>query len=201
MASIDKVTICNMALSRVGGRSKIEAIDEASTEADACELWYDYSLRQVLEASDWNFARKRLTLSTHSDDPPDGIWGYRYQYPSDCVAFRKLENPSDASADAVPFQIETSLDGQQKTIVTDLDDAVGVYTFEQTVTSTYSAHFVSLLSLALATNIAFQLTGKQKIQDTLAQRLRDALDGAASSDANEEVGKAPREAEWIRDRK
>jgi hypothetical protein len=91
--SVSEVSICNMALSKIGASSSIESLTEESAEANECNLWYTFSRRQTLQATDWGFARRRITLATHGDDPPSGVWGYRYQYPSDCLTMRKIESP------------------------------------------------------------------------------------------------------------
>lgn len=201
------IGISNMALSHIGAKSTIESFTEKGAEAKQADIWYDYSRLQVLEAFDWSFARKRVTMSLHGDtisetatDPLAGVWGYRYQYPGDCLAARKIQNPSAPPDDAVPFEIETSLNGQEKTILTDLQDAVLVYTWDLTNTDMFSSLFVSALSHLLAHQIAFSLTGDRKIKITELQIYQSVLREAMSTSANEGVSAPPREAEWIRDR-
>ena len=149
---ISDVIIANMALSHVGAKSTIEAIGEASTEGRVIDLWFEFSRKQTLEGHDWNFARKRRTLTTHAEDPPEGVWGFRYVYPGDCVAARKIENPTasaplvwiqnftdpETRGDAIPFEVEMNDAGNEKTILTNLDDAKLVYTFDQTDAGVYS---------------------------------------------------------------
>jgi hypothetical protein len=197
--NISEARIASMALSNIG-HSGVESISGTEAGAKECDLWYDFSRRQALAVNDWNFARKRLTLATHDDAPPVGVWAYRYQYPSDCVELRKMQNPSGPDADAVPFEIELSNDGSTKSILTDLDDAVGVYTSNLIEVTLFSEFFVQLLSFALATQIAYPLTGKGEIRDRMEQSFQDMARVAPAINANEQVGKKPREAEWIRGR-
>ena len=209
--AISEVRICNMAVALVGASGTIESIDENSAEAQQCNLWYTYARQQCLAAYDWSFARGRLTLAAHSDDPPDGVWAYRYQYPSDCVVMRKLQNPTgvtglswvdDASggADAIPFEIELGDDRETKSILSDLDDAIAVYTVDLVEVTLFSQFFVLFLATNLAARIAFTLTGKQEMEDKMWTRYNQMAQMAQSSDANEKVGKPPRDAEWIRAR-
>jgi|ETNvirnome_2_300_1030623.scaffolds.fasta_scaffold00986_4 hypothetical protein len=208
--AISEVRICNMALSRIGASSAIESLTEGSAESHECNLWYHFSRQQALAANDWSFARRRLTLATHSDDPPDGVWGFRYQYPSDCVVLRKIQNPTGASLvvdnepvsaqDAIPFEVETDLNQDTLSILTDLDNAVGVYTFDLKTVTLFSEFFVLLLATAISVNIAYALTGKTELVQAQTEAFLRLSGAAASSNANERVGKAPREAEWIRDR-
>ena len=209
--AISEVRICNMAMSMIGASSKIETLTEDTAEAQECNLWYTYSRKQALAANDWSFARRRLTLATHNDDPPSGIWAYRYQYPSDCVVLRNLQNPSGVAAiaclndnfttfDAVPFEVETASSQTDLSILTDLDEAVAVYTFDLTEVLLFSEFFVQMLAAALAANTAFTLTGQSELEDKMVQRFQLMSRAARASDANEAVGKPPRDVDYIRAR-
>lgn len=198
MADISKTIICNMALSRIGAASSIEDVDtETSAEANECRLWYDYSRLQALEAYNWNFARRRQTLAEHSDDPPSGVWTYRYQYPSDCVKFRKLQNPAGELAPPIPYEIEVADDLKTRSILTDLEDAVGVFTFDQEVTALYTPLFVSMFATALGANIAWTLTAKSELEDKMVQRFIGLQQNAEASNANEQASPEPKDADWI----
>ena len=201
MATISPVRIANMALSNIGASSTIESLTEESTEAKQANLWYDWSRLQVLELHDWSFARKRRILANHSEDPPD-IWGYRYQYPDDCVIMMFLQNPAlDAdTADAVPFDIESDDAKETKTILTSLEDAVGVYTFDQVTTSLFTPLFVEMLAAMLSYHMAFSITGDRGNQEAQLQKLLLLGQQATDVNSNEEVKKPPRDAEWHRGR-
>lgn len=208
MASISKTQIANMALSHVGDRHNVNDIDtEVSTEADEVRLWYDYSRQQALQEHNWNFARARVQLTTHeaaipdtSNTPMAGVWAYRYVYPSDCLAVRKIQHPLAPPANAVPFDIELSPDKKTKTILTDMENAVCVYTFDQQEMSLYSPKFVLALSLALAVNICYTLSGKLKLKNLLYRDFLTVSASAAADSANEQVSPPPRDAESIRAR-
>lgn len=201
MALISKVHIANMALGNLGATSTIETFTEASAEAQQADLWYDYSRLQALEAFNWSFARKRLTLASHGDDPPD-IWGYRYQYPADCVIIRKLQNPitADDEADAIPYEIEVDDAKETKTILTNLEDAVAIYTFDLETTALFTPLFVELLASVLAYHMAMSITGDKEIRRAMQEAYSILLLQAPTSNANEQVMKPIREAEWIRGR-
>ena len=208
MASISKTQIANMALSHVGDRHNIESIDnEVSTEADEVRLWYDFSRQQALQGGDWSFARVRAVLTTHSEEIPTetntpmaGVWAFRYVYPANCLAVRKIQHPNAPPSDAVPFQIELASDGNTKTILTNMESAVAVYTLDQEQVVLYSPKFVLALSLALAVNICFTLTGKLKLKASLQKDFLRVVGSAGADDANEQVSPPPRDSDWIRDR-
>lgn len=209
-----KLLICNMALASVGS-DKIEALEELSSGAAQCTLWYDHSRIQALESHDWNFARRRVTLVAHADDSPSGVWVRRYQYPSDCLVIRGIQHPmlvtqvnkaglifqdSGDLPDAIPFDVELDVDQDSKSIVTNLGDAVMVYTWDIQDTALFSPYFVKLLAAALASNIAYALTGKTDVEDRMIARFTALNLAAPAFNANEQMRYAPRDASWVRGR-
>lgn len=201
MPSISTVAICNMALSHIGAHSSIEDIAEASAEAEACSKWFDWSRVQTLAPYKWNFARRRAALALHGDAAPTGVWTYRYALPDGYVRARYIENSLGWAEDAVPFELETSDDGSENTILTDQRDATLVYTFDQTDATMWSPEFVDALAWRLAANIAFEITRDRGIAKDCDQRFYQlALPMAVASNANESRPRGPRDAEGIRAR-
>lgn len=207
MVAVSDTRIANMALSHLGARHTIESLTEVSTEAEAAELWYEFSRLQTLELHDWSFARRRVVLTTHSEAIPTasntplaGVWAFKYTYPENCVAIRKIQNPLAPPLDAVPFSIELNIDGNEKVILTNMDSAVAVYTFDQMEPSLYSPGFVLALSYALAANMAFSLTGKISLEKSMLQKFFAIVGLAGAENANEGVDPPPRDADWIRAR-
>ncbi len=196
--ALSQVSIVNMALDHLGTRSSIESLGENSVEARRASLWYPVALERALAVYDWTFARRRKALGLHGDAPPDQ-WGYRYIYPSDCVKFRRFWNPLGDSADPIPYTVETSNDGTVKTILTDLAEGIGIYTFLQNDPSTYTPGFADLLSLHLASSM-YSLAGKQVTKNRLLQEIARAELKAPALDANEEMPKPEQDADWIKAR-
>lgn len=200
MLSVSDTFIANAALEQIGAKSGIQNLNENSVEAKACKFWYEFCRVHVLEAYNWGFARKRLALAASSDDPPEGVWSYRYQYPVDCLRAREIENPLGPTADAIPFTIEETSDGSAKSILTNAEEAKLVYTRDVQQTSLFPAHFIDTLAAQLASRIALKLTGKRTIRDDMQKLYAGLLTVAPAHDANEAVEDKPREAEWIRAR-
>ena len=214
MPDVTAVSIANMALSHLGAASTIESFDELSNEAVQCKLWYDIARKEVLEAFDWSFARKRATLAEHADGPPDE-WAFRYQYPADCIMARSIWNAfggigvfglvdatrlSIYQGDVIPFELEASDAGDDLTILTNMEDAILVYTFDQAVPAMFSSHFVKILARNLAAKMAYSITGKQALEDEhfkIAERL---IRLAPAYDGNQHGITPPAEATWIRGR-
>jgi hypothetical protein len=214
LADID---ICNMALGHLGRTAGgIQSFTENSNEARQCKLWYDPCRQQVLEAQDWSFARKRVSLALHSDAPPVE-WAFRYQAPADMLAMRRIWNPfSEITGsygvwpnayifganlgDAVPYEIESSLDGETSTILTNQESAIAFYTFDCSLVQRFSSMFVSALAHYLAAKMAFGMTGKQSVEDKELKAFSSAMAGASASDANQGVTGPQRDATTIRAR-
>lgn len=197
--SVSAVDIANMALSHLG-TGRIELLTETSVEAAEANTWYDFARTQVLEDFDWTFARQRTDLTTHNDDALEDEWAYRYAYPADCLKLRKLVNPAGRDDDAVPFELNLSEDGTEKTILTDLNDAVAVYTKDIQNTALFDRHFILAMSYLLAHYMAFALTGSSDMQDKMLNIYSRVIRMAQAANANEEVAEPERDASWIRGR-
>ena len=198
--------IANMALSHVGA-SDIESLDEDSSEANQVRVFYDICRRQTLEAFDWTFARRRQEIALHgdvisetADDPMAGVWGFRYQYPADALVIRKIQNPNAPPDDDFPFDIELSLDGETKSILTNIESAVVVYTRDIEDTGLFSALFSLALSYLLASLIAYPLGKKEKVVARVIRSYDISVRNAAANDANERMPAPERDADWIRGR-
>jgi hypothetical protein len=215
---VSDIDICNMALGHLGrSAAKIQSFAEKSVEARVCSLWYDPSRREVLEAQDWSFARKRLTLALHSDAAPDE-WAYRYQTPSDSLAIRSFWNPfsnswvmasafgnfwpgfAGALSDAIPYELEASLDGQEVTILTNLTGAIIRYTWDNPLVQMFSPLFVHALSHYMAAKMALEVTGKAAFEDKETKAFQIAMRAASASDANQHVEPPLRDGSSIRAR-
>jgi hypothetical protein len=197
MAAASKIDICNMALSHLGSSQFIEDFypNDTSLEAVQATLWFDQARREVLEAFDWNFARKRGALSLHDEDAPDGQWSYRYTYPSDCLQARKIVNAVGRTADVVAFEIEEF--GDEVTILTDAEDAILIYTSDQDNNAVWSNRFTQALALLIAHYMAFALTGNLGTKEGMGQLYARAIRSATGSNASEGMADAPVEADWI----
>lgn len=201
MAAITNLTIANMALSHIGAKVKLTAFPTSSSTGIVNEsvfLWYDLSRRQALEAYDWSFARRRSPILTdHAKDPQEGIWGYRYALPTDHLKVRRIQNPTNVGSNAVPYEIDIASD-DTKSLETSVDDAIIVYTFDQTTVTLFSDFFTETLSHLMASNIAMPITRKRSLKADHINLYRQLLSIASAHDGNEMVDEAPRDAEWVR---
>lgn len=202
MATISKVQIANMALSHVGERNVIEIFGEKTTNGGLADTWYDFSREAVLKAYDWSFARQRIALALDKAEAPDGIWTFRYLYPTECISIRRLVSSTSWPAGEgrkVPFTIELNT-LKQKTVLTDLEFAVARYTGNIIETSLFSPMFVLALARLLAHHMAMSITGKMAIADRQLQIFNSLLVSGAGIDAQEGGDKDPPDADHIIER-
>jgi len=190
-SSVSKVTIGNMALGHIGTDNTIEAFTETSPQAKQIDLWYDFAREQALAEYDWNFARKRLAMSVHAEDPPSGVWAYRYQYPSDAIVCREIEKAPTETV--VPFDIETAGTDNSLSVLTDRATATMKYTRDVQDTNLFSPHFVQALGYLLAHYVAFALTRKKTVKEDMMTAYRQLVPLAAAHNFNESGASAPPE--------
>ena len=176
---MDKIEICNMALSRIGIEN-IESLTEASEPARACAQFYDHARRVVLRRYPWTWSTRRVTLAMLSGHPPD--YEYAYRYPADCVTIRRLYNEKyDNSPSYTSYRIAGDESG--RILYTDVPGAVCEYTADVTDCSLMDDQFVEALSWKLAADVAFKLTGSaQNVQMAEQQYQTLFLDAVANNE-------------------
>lgn len=193
-----EVKICNIALGRIGNSQQIQSLTEDSNEAKVCKLFYESVRDSVLEDFTWPFAQKYVSLGLIEEEP-NLDWGFKYQYPSDCIhAIRILNGASRVNPPLVPFQIGNDASGL--VLYTDQEDAILQYTMRFTDPVRFSPTFADATSWRMAYEIAMPLAVKETIRNTAWQLYRAAIAKAESNAANEaEYDLAP-ESEFIRGR-
>ena len=181
MATTD-VDICNRALSRLGTRAVISALDENSTEARTVSIWYAATRDTLLRAHDWNFARRRVMLAVQGIAPTG--WTFRYALPTDCIRLLRI---SLVNAEMGSIRFEVAGDSTSRFILCDEPAAEAVYTARVDDPNLYDPGFSSALVDQLAAHIAYPITQKTETAVRLAQLARATLADAMTADVNEAV--------------
>ncbi len=168
----DVVTVCNMALMRIGHSDTIADISEGSNEARVCSTFYEFVRDQVLRDFAWPFATKRASLSLLAETPPTN-WTYAYAVPDDCLFARglviegmRIPRPDDQ----IPYEINA------KKIYTDLELAQLVYTYRVDDLNQWDAQALSALAWLLAAELGTAL----KVKPELANYARGMYQKAQS---------------------
>lgn len=179
-----KTFIANLALSHIKDKADLENVDTQTTpQAIYCRLWYDITRQQALVDMDPGFARKRRILGTHSE-AVSADWTFRYQYPDDCLQPRFFQNPGGRQANPIPFDIEQA-DDNTRSILTDLDDGVLVYTRDATDAGFFTPHFILGHSFLLAHHIAGPLAkGSRQTRADLLSQYNAAINTGGAHEAN-----------------
>lgn len=190
-----EVDICNLALSHLGERAVITSInppDQSKYAADAGQF-YTLARDATLEFFVWDFATVRVQLAAVTNDVQS--WQYAYQLPSDCLKPREVFEVGSADDHAdFPFLVEN------RTLYTNVEDAVLRYTRKVTDTGLFSPGFVSACSVLLASYMAGPVTKSQKVANELFARFTAMGRMAAASNANNSNFSKYQGAPWIRNR-
>lgn len=196
-----KTQVWNLALIHLGSTNTVADIaTERSKEARVGLTIFDTVLKAVLRDFDYVFARKRDELTLIETDPNDE-YSFSYQYPTDCVAFRRI--PSGARNDTRQTRIEFSeeYDATNGTtvILTDIEDADGIYTFFHETVSLWPADFVLAMSFRLAYYGAPSIAGSdsKRLKQEMWAGYQAELAQARANIANEEQVAEPPESEFI----
>jgi hypothetical protein len=187
------VDICNRALSRLGTRATISALDENSTEARTASIWYAATRDTLLRAHDWNFARRRIVLAEQGTAPTG--WTFRYALPADCIRLLRI---APVSPEGGTVRFEVAGDSTGRFVLCDEPAAEAVYTARVEDPNLYDSGFSSALVDQLAAHVAYPITQKTDTAVRLAQLARAALGDAMAADVNEAaLSEDDRAPDWI----
>ena len=190
-----EVSICNMALSRIGISTPIAALNESSVEAQLCNQWYAVARDATIYDFDWPFCSKRATLGLVEEDPNDD-WDYSYRVPADCLRARRLVDGTAIVGDDGP-EFEISGDDSGGLLLTDEAEAILLYSRSVNNPAFFPPAFTMALAWCLAVEIAPALSRKESVLNTCWQAYGLAIAGAAAAVANESRGRKPGDAASI----
>lgn len=190
------VTICNIALARIGVSTFITSLSEASNEARVCSLFYEQTRDYVLRDFDWNFAEKRVVLADAGTPPAE--WAYKYTYPSDCLRARYIAVPCMRTVrNDQRIEFKVANESGQKVIYTNQPAAELIYTYRVEDPTLFDSMFSSALSYKLASEIAMPLSVQADIGQAALKAYKDEVAVAAGHSMSEsQEGPAP-ESEFV----
>lgn len=158
--------ICNLALQRVGVTATIDDMEtQRVKEAMVCNTAWATVLEKALKDAPFPFSRKYELLA--QSGTPALKWKFRYVYPNDCVAIRSIFPDIGEGYDAATIRkvarecthaYEIAVDSTgEKTILSDVENAVVEYTLNVTNPKRFDASFDSFIAWGLAGEIALPL--------------------------------------------
>lgn len=180
MAATDtQVSICNNALSLLkSGLQIVDFNNDQTQAAKACRQFYVLARDEAFGDYAWNFTTNTIALTLVATNPTTK-WAFSYQYPSDCIMFRRIlpivqvmnidpnstipSNTLFATGDITSPKVDTAqslveFEIQSGLIYTDAQNAVAEYTQRNTSESTWPVKFVVGFSFMLAAYLAPRLT-------------------------------------------
>lgn len=193
------VSICNLALARIGDSANIASIDppEKSAQAQMCSIFYPMSVSACLEMADWSFATRHVSVAKLANVETAG-WKYVFPVPSDSLRVIRIRDYHWQSGKVlvgrppIPMRLgadvryELGAVGNQRVFYCDVEHPVVMYISGDTNVAMFSPDFVDALAWHLAgalcgarvkgkegQNLA-QLCQKQFLQSFVIARDRDA---------------------------
>ena len=184
--TISQTDIFNMALSAAQEKATISDPNEDTKLGKLCRLWYPIARRRLLKAGAWPCATSYARLAVLSERGNTDVWestdpapGYQYAYglPDTMLAPQRLHN-------WMPF--ERVFANGLPTLVTNAEDAVLRYTFDQESTAYWDDGLVLAVSAFLAALLSKNINGKLGLYDRLVQEADGYAAVARMEIANEE---------------
>ncbi len=196
----DEVSIFNLALNAIGGRSNLSSTTERDRGAEVCRLWYPVVRDQILAAAPWPSCKafSRLALLRERPDaewtPQDPEPGYQFAYssPNDMLHPRYLSDFSKFSL--------SSFTGNIKAINVNIESPVLVYTKRNYVVGSWESELQMAIAYGLAANIAMPVTGKAQRAQLMIQQANDLVLTARQNAANEGEETFETLPDWIQAR-
>jgi hypothetical protein len=197
--------ICNVALQRVGVTATIDRLDQRIKEAMVCNQVFEMTRRKVLEETPFPFSRKFSLLAQSGSTPLK--WRYRYVYPNDCLHIRSIfpnvgegYDPSIlrrvARERSHPYELALD-DTDEKTILTDIENAIIEYTVDIANPSRFTSAFDSMFAWALAGEIALPLSTDVKFASNAFGMYETEKNRVHATALNEEHSEDSPESEFI----
>lgn len=173
-----EVSICNMALTKLGG-SIIISLNDESNEAKLCKANYDSCRDAVLEERDWTFAVERKILPALSE-APSFYFSSASQLPSDCI---RVLGVYKSGISRTP--IEWSLEGRK--ILSNYAPLYVKYIKRVTDPNIMSPGFIKALAARLEWELCVPLTGNVNLANLKKANYYDLLATGGVFDAKQGV--------------
>jgi len=189
---MDKLTICNMALSYIGDAS-IDALTEQTEPARRCVQFFEHDRRLLLRRFPWPFATRRVELVAVTGTPPD--YKYQFRYPSGCLCIRTLYAVNDTDDTLIPLpdfnEYKILGDTTGRLIYANEPRVVAEYTLDYESYDNMDEQFIEVLAWKLASSIAFKLTGNPQIVQMATQEYERRYHEAIADATNEQNIETP----------
>lgn len=176
MAMATGVSICSNALLMLGAQTINDFQDSQNLDrAKLCANLYPSQRDSILRAHPWNCCIKRVVLAPLADVPAFG-YPRAFELPADYL--RVLEVGSGG------YQVDYLVEG--RTIQADAMALELRYVFRNEVESSWDAHLIDLMTIAMAAVLAYPVTQSTSERDSREAKLVQALRQAKAVDGQED---------------
>lgn len=172
-SGLTKTNIANIALRHIAGMSLTDLDTDTSTEADLINLYWGVSLREVLRAADWRFASIEIDLTEETSEESN-VWSYAYTYPSDCVMIREIIDTS-GTVGRIEFEVGLNSSKDGLLVWCNVEDAVARYTHLVENVTLWPPEFATCFAMRLAYDVAYPITQRDDLKQTMWSLYVDAL--------------------------
>ena len=180
---MDKIDICNLALTKTGGMPIQDINDPYDENARQCKLIFDPVLEEALREYPWNFSLAQTSLSLLTDKP-EFEWQYKYQLPNDCIRVIRTEN----------FDKYKIMGGQ---LYTNINPCKVLYQKKISDLNLVDSSFAIALSVELAVRLSYTLTQSRAQTDALIQEAKYAWTQARNIDSAESPVERVQQSQWL----
>jgi len=173
--------LLNDALGQIGA-TKINAIDDGSTNANYCLIFYPPLLDSLLRSHHWNFAMKRVELPQDGTTPPFE-YAFSYTLPADYlkVVVYSGSNPDTTTIVLLETVQEFKWKIEGRKLLTNDGQVFIVYVARITDPNIWDGIFYQLISTWLASKLASAITKDTKKARELLAIAVDVLNPLATA--------------------
>lgn len=186
--------VANNALSRMGFRLRVGSLLDGSDHASVVLQVYGQCRDEMLAAYDYDFAARTVALGLLKQTPAGGYfppnqwsaatypplgYAYEYGYPEDALKIRTLKYAPLWAVDYDPQPSpwsefnDNSFTPARRTIVTNVPNAIAVYTGRVTDPATWSVTFADALAARLSVLLGPALVGLESSRLTVPEDTRE----------------------------
>ncbi len=207
-----QTAICNMALVKLGISQSIADIDETSTRAELCRLFYDQCREEILQERPWPFAQRYVTLALVEADP-NNDWSYSYRYPTGYLKLSRIVPDSLVGSSTLPSEaynlsnltfgrqgqsdpFELSSDDSGVLIFTNTANAIANGTYSVDDENQFNPLFVKALVYRLANELAIPLTKSDTLADKMDVAYQRVMSAAFANSQDEGQSNPPSDSSF-----
>lgn len=179
------VNVANKALSALGVTAQISSLDDGTTTASQCKLWYQTALETVLAEFDWSRARRYKSVPASPIASPTGS-GLLFPVPPDCIRIISTGATFDELSPSDKPEIITDSLGDPYLLATATSPLMVKYTARVKVDK-MPEEFGVAVAMKLASLLCGAVAGKESMQQTVSTAYNQALAIAVGAE-NQEAG-------------